>query len=229
MGDGSLEHRTSNVARVVCAGDAVREAAALLAEALEPFERARLAIPGGSALAALGPTRKALGSSWSSIRLTWVDERCVAFEHPESNRGEAYRSGALSPEDPPACEVPLLLDGEAREEALERVRLHLQRDFEGALDVLLLGIGDDGHVASLFPGRAPPTDPLVAFVPDSPKPPAERLTLTPGMLQTASCAVVLATGEPKRDALRRLVSGDPTLPASALRRVVVVTDLDLGH
>ena len=85
--------------RLVCADDPIDEAGALLADAVEVVDRSRgatrLAIPGGSALAALGAARRRLGDAWSRVLLTWVDERCVALAHEESNRGAAYRAGFL--------------------------------------------------------------------------------------------------------------------------------------
>jgi 6-phosphogluconolactonase len=68
----------------------------------------------------------------------------------------------------------------------------------------------------------------VAHVSDSPKPPPDRITLTPTALATASRSVLSAFGESKRAPLRQLLAGDPTLPARTLRGLVVVTDLDLG-
>jgi 6-phosphogluconolactonase len=58
----------------------------------------------------------------------------------------------------------------------------------------------------------------------SPKPPADRITLTREALATASCVVLLAAGEVKRDAIKKLMSGDPALPASGLENMLVVTD-----
>ncbi|NNL66442.1 MAG: 6-phosphogluconolactonase, partial [Myxococcales bacterium] len=87
--------------------------------------------------------------------------------------------------------------------------------------------GEDGHVASLFPGRAVPRGASVAFVADSPKPPAERVTLTRALLESARTSVLVAAGEAKRAALERLLTGDPELPAQGLPGLVVVTDLEL--
>jgi 6-phosphogluconolactonase len=101
------------------------------------------------------------------------------------------------------------------------------RRFSNSLDVALLGMGPDGHVASLFPCLPPPAAGWVAHVSNSPKPPADRITLTRAALATARHAILVAVGESKRDALRRLVSGDPRLPASGLAGLVIVTDLDL--
>lgn len=207
-------------------------AAAHLARALAGTIRekggVRLGIPGGAALAALGPARRVLGRGWSRVRLTWVDERCVAFDDPGSNRGLAYRSRALDAAFPPACELPLFSDGERCEEALARVREGLHVQFDDALDVLLLGMGADGHVASLFVRDSMLPNVLVTCVADSPKPPRERISLTHETLATARHAVLLATGRGKREALERLVAGDRDLPASGLHGLTVVTDQHVG-
>ena len=188
--------------------------------------RPRLAIPGGSAVAALGPTRTKLGQAWAQVRLTWVDERCVPLADAESNRGSAYRAGALDADTPPALELPLFRDGETGAQAVARVESALDRGFDGALDVLLLGMGEDGHVASLFPGHRQ-GGARVAHITASPKPPPERITLTRSFLQTAGETVLLAAGESKRAALSRLLRGDP-LPAHGLAGLTVVTDLAVG-
>lgn len=214
--------------RVLRSDEPVVAASELLALAISRFRDApRLAIPGGSAVAALGATREKLGSVWARVRLTWVDERCVPLAHAESNRGSAYRAGALDAEAPPALELPLFRDGETGAQAVSRVESALDRGFEGALDVLLLGMGEDGHVASLFPGD-PQGHARVAHVTASPKPPPERITLTRSFLRTASETVLLAAGESKRAALSRLLRSDPTLPAHGLAGLTVVTDLAVG-
>jgi 6-phosphogluconolactonase len=214
--------------RVIRSDAPAAAAAQLLVEAISRVPDApRLAIPGGSAVAALGPAREKLGSGWTHVRLTWVDERCVPQADAESNRGSAYRSGALDATDPPALELPLFRDGETCEQAVARVDAALGASFGGALDVLLLGMGEDGHVASLFPGRRT-GGARVAHVGASPKPPAERITLTRPFLGTASETILLASGESKRAALSRLLRGDPALPTHGLAGLAVVTDLALG-
>lgn len=213
------------------ADDPVAAASVALVDALSATlaerDEARLAIPGGSALAALPRTRERLGGAWKRVALTWLDERCVPESDPESNHGAARRLALLSSPSPLHC-VPLYLDGETPEEAVARVSLALRRDFGGCLDVLLLGMGEDGHVGSLFPSRPPPGPELVAHVPDSPKPPASRITLTRPLLATAARGVLLVTGEAKRGALERLLAGDEALPAYGLSGLRIVTDLDVG-
>lgn len=214
--------------RVVRSDDPAIAASELLALAISRVPDApRLAIPGGSAVAALGLARQRLGRAWARVRLTWVDERCVPLADTESNRGSAYRAGALDAGARPALELPLFRDGETGAQAVARVEAALDRGFGGALDVLLLGMGGDGHVASLFPGRQPDAA-RVAHVTGSPKPPPERITLTRSFLGTAGETVLLATGESKRAALSRLLRGDPTLPAHGLAGLTVVTDLAVG-
>jgi 6-phosphogluconolactonase len=218
--------------RVLCAADPVPRAAALLARAVAAVDRrrgrARLAVPGGSAVAALGPARRALASAWSRACLTWVDERCVPAADAASNRGAAYRCGALDPAQPPACELPLFLDGETAAQAVARVEGALAGPFQGALDVLLLGLGEDGHIASLFEGWSAPAGARVARVTNSPKPPRRRITLTPAILASAARAILLAAGPGKRAALERVVAGDPALPTRALRGLIIVTDQRLA-
>ncbi len=220
--------------RVLTSEEPVAEAARLLAAALSEIDAAagaaRLAIPGGSAMRAIAPTRQRLAPDvWRRLRLTWADERCVPFDHADSNRGQAYRSGQLDGAAPTAFELPLFLDGEAPDAARRRVEDALQRDFAGALDVLLLGMGDDGHVASLFPQHAALLAPgLVALLLDSPRPPPARLTLTLPVLRAARAAVLLVMGEGKRPVLERLVRRDARLPAAALDNVTIVANLKLG-
>lgn len=210
--------------------EAARRVAAAIAEADGALGSARWAIPGGSALAAVGPARRELEPLvWSRVQLTWVDERCVAPDDPASNSGAAYRQGALERSVPPAEELPLFLAGETPDEARFRVEAGLRERFGGALDVVLLGLGEDGHVASLFPGhRVLQATGLVETVLDSPKPPSARLTLTLRLLKAARATVILAMGEAKRAALLRLLRGDADVPAATLPNLTVVTDLRLG-
>jgi 6-phosphogluconolactonase len=218
-------------AQIVTTADPIGEAAGMIVRALEQADRfsgsARIAIPGGSAAIAIGRVRRDLDpGAWRRLRLTWVDERCVPFDHDESNRGSAHRSRLLDPATPPGIELALFADGETPDAARARAEAGLARDFGGAIDVALLGMGDDGHVASIFPGhRALSARGLVAVEPRSPKPPAVRMTLTLPTLRTAPTVVLIVTGETKREALGRLATGDPTVPATLLGHAVVFTDL----
>jgi len=218
--EDALEYRVSRDAF----GDAARLVAGALEEVAAERGRVRLAIPGGSAVAAARQAAEHLrerGFAFERLLLTWVDERCVPSSSPESNYGTARFAPA------PGVELPLYLDGERPEQAVARVEQELARGFEGALDVVLLGMGGDGHIASLFVDR-PPLPGFVGHVGDSPKPPPDRITLTRALLATARHTILVAVGAPKRAALERLVDGDHGLPAAGLPGLVICTDQVLG-
>ena len=115
-------------------GEATEALVRALREADEARGAARLAVAGGSAAAAIRPTREDLGEVWRRVRLTWTDERCVPFEAQDSNRGSAHRDGSLMPGQPPALELPLYLSGEKPPEAVRRVSEALGRDFDAGLE-----------------------------------------------------------------------------------------------
>jgi len=228
---------------LIVSSEPITRAAEMLTEMLSSLalekEFVRLAIPGGSALEVAVRSRTALEQQWSRIALTWVDERCVPEEDPESNRGAAARSGllgskkttesiAMSSGFDPIIVLELYADGETPEQAALRSAGELRENFGNGIDVSLLGMGGDGHIASLFPGRSHSTQKSVVHVLDSPKPPSDRITLTRHTLETARFSLLVAVGESKRKALTRLISGDTGLPAWGLPGLVIVTDLDLA-
>lgn len=182
----------------------------------------RLAIPGGSALSVALRAAALLGDDWRRVALTWVDERCVPVADEASNRGEAVRRGLLAVA--PARTLPLYEDGETPAQAIARHARRWREELRGGLDVVLLGLGEDGHVASLFPSRIWPTEGVAFHLADAPKPPASRLSLTRSALATARETLVFAVGASKRTALERLRAGDASLPATGLPGLVVVTD-----
>jgi 6-phosphogluconolactonase len=204
-------------------GAAAQRVAGALERTVAAHGCARLAVTGGSAAATLPRVVELLrsrGFDFERLLLTWIDERCVPQSSPESNRGTSGFDAQ------PGVVLPLFLDDERPADAASRVERELEASFDATLDVVLLGMGGDGHIASLFVGR-PQLEGLAAHVDDSPKPPANRITLTRAMLATAQHTILVATGEGKRDALTRVVAGDPTLPVTGLPGLVVCTDLDL--
>ena len=190
---------------------------------------ARLAVAGGSVLPVLAAAHTHAPELWPDLLLTWVDERVVPRGDAASNYGAAQRVGALAG---PAARLllPLLQDDEisAPVLALQRTQSALHSDFMGGLDVTLIGLGEDGHVASLFPAKCwdDGTHDIMC-VRDSPKPPSTRITLTQRMLRTATTHIVFAIGAGKRDAIARVLAGDPRLPLTSLHGVHVYTDQPL--
>lgn len=204
--------------------DAARVVAFWLSELVGRTGSARLGIPGGSALTALARVKALVtGDVWKAVKLTWVDERVVPVASADSNRGAAERSGVL---ESLGHVLPLVLDDEDGPKACARFSAAFERSFGGGLDVALLGMGEDGHVASLFPGhRLLDAKGVVAHLEDSPKPPPARVTMTLGVLQRPETKrLVLAAGAGKRDALKKLLSKDQALPATLLGELTLVTD-----
>jgi len=156
--------------------------------------------------------------SWSHVHLWLGDERCVPEDHPESNarmvRESLYANARAEP--PQLHTVP---SPEVPEDAAWLYGLEIgERVPDGVFDVVLLGMGPDGHTCSLFAGH-PVLDvahALVAPVRDSPKPPPERVTLTLPVVRAGRFTLLLATGEEKRDALSRALAGDETIPLALL-------------
>lgn len=197
-----------------------------IAGAVAARGRCRLAIPGGSALAALPHAFEGMSrETCSKVLLTWVDERCVPVRSADSNRGAWQRLGL----GPVGFELPLWADeDEEPARALARFEREFARRFAGGLDVALLGLGEDGHIASLFPGHAAlAATGAAVFVADSPKPPPQRLSLTLAVLRATPLALMLATGAGKRAALQRVLAREPGLPTSALADLVIATDIDV--
>jgi 6-phosphogluconolactonase len=169
----------------------------------------------------------------------FADERCVAPDDQQSN----YRLAAETLLDDAGIpaervhrmpgELGPVRGAELYEQEL-RERFELPADGVPVLDVIVLGIGPDGHVASLFPGAqtlAAEESVLCLGVDDSPKPPPERITLGLGVLRAARGCLLLATGASKADAIAAML-GEPTrhVPASLLRRerLTVIIDDEAG-
>lgn len=210
--------------RLVQHASPMDEALALILEALRGVQTPRIALSGGSAASLVQPLRVALGERWSQVRLTWADERAVPFEDEASNRGALYRSGALDEAHPPRQELALFSTGEDLESAAHRSSRIFGEDF-GGLDVAILGMGGDAHIASHFPGHQAEGLGEVQMVRQSPKPPSERLTLSLPVLALAGLNVIYACGEGKRSALEATLAASETAPAAELERLVIVTDL----
>ena len=155
----------------------------------------------------------------------WGDERCVPPEHEDSNYGMA-RDALLD-----ACPRPRGAADPRGAPARTRRRRSTTRALRGVeLHLLLLGIGPDGHTASLFPD-APSLDErerLVVGAPAGLEPWVERVTMTLPAIAAADEVVFLATGESKADAVRRAFAEPPSPATSSSlargRRTVAVLD-----
>jgi 6-phosphogluconolactonase len=163
---------------------------------------------------------------WRDVHLWFGDERCVPLDHADSNDTLVRRALLDRLPDDPACPRPVVHavtragDGDPAAAAADYER-ELRATLHGdppTLDLALLGLGEDGHTASLFPD-----DPvlgererLVVAVRGR-KPPPDRVTFTLPLLRAARAIVVLTAGEGKAEAVRAMLAGPSAhTPASLL-------------
>ena len=200
----------------------LRVAGDLPAEAVAVFEESAprdIALAGGATPEPVYRRLATLRYPWHEVDAFLTDERCVAPGHPDSNHAMAFRA-LLSKVD--ARGHPMRgCDAEGAERELH------QHFGEGlpTFDLVFLGLGADGHTASLFPGD-PVLEERTRLVVRVERPDHPRLTLTLPVLSAARIAVFLVSGDGKREALRRLLEGDPAIPGARVTadRVVALAD-----
>ncbi len=182
--------------------------------------RASLAIPGGRSPA---PVLTALArlcdpALRARLILLWVDERALPRGDPERNDRPtiaAWEAGGPLP----GQVLPMPAEEADLDQAAARYATALSEATRGrGLDAVLLGMGEDGHIASLFPRHAGLSELASVFaVTDSPKPPLRRLSVSLGVLRSAGQIAVLVLGAAKGPVARAAMLGaDPAIPASLL-------------
>jgi 6-phosphogluconolactonase len=206
-----------------------RSAAELVIESAASVhgKRFRVALSGGSTprrlfeLLSASPFRDRI--DWTRWCVFWADERLVAPDHADSNYRLAEQlllSRVPVPREHVHRALVELGDGDAVARAYEA---QLRAEFEVsdgellAFDLVLLGMGSDGHTASLFPGKASLRETQRCAVASSPgvlPPPVDRVTLTLPVLNAARVVLFLVAGSDKTLALKSVLSGSSSLPAS---------------
>jgi 6-phosphogluconolactonase len=155
---------------------------------------------------------------WGSVRVFFSDERAVPPDHPDSNYHMA-RETLLAHVPVPSGQVHRM---EAERSDLAAAAADYERILSHPLDLLLLGMGADGHTASLFPGSPALAEQVRRVLPvRGPKPPAERLTITPLVIAAARRLATIATGESKARQVARVLHGPRApeeLPAQLAKR-----------
>ena len=189
----------------------------------------RLALSGGSTPRLLYRLLAGRTMPWERLELFWGDERFVPHDHPDSNykmaRDEWLKDAPSSAQIHPIPTDTTPQDCAARYE--ETLRGIADRRGPGYFDVMLLGLGADGHTASLLPGQ-PVLDERAHWVAPVMKGRDEpRITLTYPALESSKAVAFLVTGAEKRDAVARVREGDAHLPAARLHpRGAIVWFLD---
>ena len=210
--------------------DAWAEAAAArladaLAEALASDGRALFAGSGGSTPSPIYAQLAKADLDWTSVAATLVDERYVPETSPDSNAALLKRALLTGPAAI-ARFIPLYSPAVTVDRAAALASQALAAESR-PLDAVLLGMGEDGHICSMFPGSptlttllTPGLKPAVYGVPagrDGAAPLQERLTLNLPWLAGARCVVLALTGAKKRAVFEREAAGDPTVsPITAL-------------
>lgn len=154
-------------------------------------------------------------AEWAAWHMYFGDERCLPVDHAERNSNMAAQAW-LDHVAIPASQINIIPAEQGAERAASQYEQALQGT--GLFDLVLLGLGEDGHTASLFPGHewgAAPDAPAVITVLDAPKPPPQRVSLSAHRLSLARQVIFLVTGEGKRQAIKDWRNG-VAIPATAI-------------
>lgn len=193
--------------------------------AIEARGRFTLALSGGSTPKPLYEALAAQDLPWERIHVFWGDERYVAPDHPDSNEGMA-RKAWLDQVNIPAENIHAMPTDEAdpavaaaKHEQQLREFFQVQLGEFPALDLVLLGMGDDGHTASLFPHTEALSvrDQLITVGNKEGQP---RLTFTAPFINQASCVIFIVAGASKRPALTQIfasVADDAAYPSRLIQ------------
>ncbi|KAG7450302.1 6-phosphogluconolactonase [Guyanagaster necrorhizus] len=199
-------------------------------ESIDKKGKFTIALSGGSLPNALKGLIGNPGVKWDKWQVFYVDERVVPLDNPDSNH-LAFTEILFSKVPIPTSHIhtldPSLLDDlEELSDAYEKelIKEFAQKDSARfpVFDLILLGMGPDGHTASLFPGHEllAEDDRWVAYLEDSPKPPAKRITFTYPVINHAARVAFFAVGEGKVEMLSSVLDKpEEGLPSSRVKPV----------
>jgi len=170
--------------------------------------------------------------SFEGIHFFWSDERCVPPADPESNFRPA-RELLFEPLKIPPAQIHRVLGEKSPEEAAAIAEAELRRfggiqtEDQPVLDLVLLGMGEDGHVASLFPGEAEAAinSPAVFRCVEAVKPPPQRITLGYPTIAAARQVWILASGPGKESALRQSLAPNGRTPLARVLGLRTLTTI----
>lgn len=161
---------------------------------------------------------------WEALHIFWGDERYVSADHPDSNQKMVRQAWLDKISIPPDNIHPIPTEAENPQQAADRYEQELQSFFQVSgkdlpkFDVMLLGMGDDGHTASLFPHTsALSSDRLVTL---GEKGDQTRISLTAPLINQADCIIVMVSGAGKAPALAQVLQNDAADAADYPARLI---------
>ncbi|KAH0590495.1 putative 6-phosphogluconolactonase [Termitomyces sp. J132] len=199
-------------------------------DSLDKKGRFSIALSGGSLPKMLRGLVANPAVKWDKWQVFYVDERVVPLDHPDSNHlaslTHLFSKVPIPQQNIHTIDTSFLDDLEELSDAYEKelIREFAQKDSARfpIFDLILLGMGPDGHTASLFPGHEllAEEDRWVAYLEDSPKPPPRRITFTYPVINHASRVVFVATGKEKVETLTQVLDHPENgLPSARVRPV----------
>lgn len=205
--DWTLLEDAESVAQTTCQRiiDAAREA-------IDQRGQFSLVLAGGRTPARAYELLAQQESDWEHWHLYFGDERCLPADHPERNSLMVTQSLSIKVPIPAAQVHPI-----PAELGAEQAAARYTEELKAVLpfDLVLLGLGEDGHTASLFPGQNHPEGPTVLPVHNAPKPPPDRVSLSAAILGNCRQLIFVVTGTGKQLAVHRWRQGED-LPASRI-------------
>ena len=203
-------HDTSETLATAVAGELL----ARLEDAQSAGHEPQIALTGGTIAEAVHSEVARLSAAsevdWSRVVVWWGDERFVAPDSPDRNAGEARAAflSSLGVDPAKIHEMPSTADAPDVDAAAVAYSDAVRMFGSGEFDVTMLGVGPDGHIASLFPGfpQLDVDDRIAVGVTDSPKPPPERISLTFDALNRSKSVWFLVSGDQKAPAVARALA-----------------------
>ena len=180
--------------------------------AIKQHGRFSIVLAGGSTPKAIYALLAKADADWANWHVFINDDRCLPVDDDERNSkmvNEVWLSHVAIPSNqfhPIPCELGPIEGASAYAKTLKQV---------GAFDLVLFGLGEDGHTASLFPGHVVDNSADVVPVFNSPKPPLERVTMSQNRLNNTKEGLFLVTGAGKQDAVNAWRNGEP-IPAALI-------------
>jgi 6-phosphogluconolactonase len=187
------------------AAEAARRILAQAGEAISERGVFRIVLAGGTTPEKTYRLLTDADTDWLCWQIYYGDERCLPVEHDDRNSRMAQQAWLRHVPIPAENIHPM-----PAEQGAEPAARHYSGVIEGAVpfDMVLLGMGEDGHTASLFPGHQYDRDEAVHAVHNAPKPPPDRVSLSAATLSNTRALLILVTGAGKREAVSRWRRGE---------------------